>query len=73
MRRPRPLHTVQQLLEGTEIGRRDGDLRLTTAAAEENLREAGIPARRREGARDAEAAAVILREFLSSRPEALDR
>jgi putative Holliday junction resolvase len=42
---------------------------LTTVAAEENLRDAGIPARRREGARDAEAAAVLLRDFLASRAE----
>jgi putative holliday junction resolvase len=46
---------------------------LTTVAAEENLREAGLPARRREGARDAEAAAVLLRDYLSSRPEAQGR
>ena len=38
---------------------------LTTVAAEENLREAGLSARRREGARDAEAAAVLLRDYLS--------
>ena len=46
---------------------------LTTVAAEQNLRDAGIPNRRREGARDAEAAAVLLRDYLSSRPEPLDR
>ncbi len=46
---------------------------LTTVAAEENLREAGVPARRREGARDAEAAAVILRDYLASRTEIRDR
>lgn len=46
---------------------------LTTVAAEENLRDAGIPARRREGARDAEAAAVLLRDYLASRPEAPGR
>ncbi len=46
---------------------------LTTVAAEQNLREAGIPARRREGARDAEAAAVLLRDYLTSRAEAPGR
>jgi putative Holliday junction resolvase len=39
---------------------------LTTVAAEHNLLEAGVPTRRREGARDAEAAAVLLRDYLSA-------
>ena len=40
---------------------------LTTAAAERNLIDAGIGARRRGAARDAEAAAVLLRDYLFER------
>ena len=40
---------------------------LTTAAAERNLIDAGIGARRRGVARDAEAAAVLLRDYLFER------
>jgi len=41
---------------------------LTTHAAERNLLDAGLPAPRRAAARDAEAAAVLLRDYLSERP-----
>lgn len=46
---------------------------LTTVAAEQNLVDAGVSAGRREGARDAEAAAVILRDYLASRAEPAGR
>ena len=39
---------------------------LTSADAERDLREAGFPRSRRDAARDAEAAAVILRDWLSA-------
>lgn len=41
------------------------DEALTTDAAERSLREAGLGSARRIGARDAEAAAVLLRDYLS--------
>lgn len=41
---------------------------LTSLAAEGTLREAGLPRGRRAAALDAEAAAELLRDFLSSRP-----
>lgn len=41
---------------------------LTSASAEGSLRDAGLGARRRAAARDAEAAAEILRDWLGSRP-----
>lgn len=40
---------------------------LTSAAADEALAEAGVPLGDRTGARDAEAAAALLRDWLSSR------
>ncbi len=40
---------------------------LTTVEAESSLREAGLSAEKRKGARDAEAAAVILRDHLAGR------
>lgn len=43
---------------------------LTTVAAERNLIDAGLGARRREAARDAEAAAVLLRDYFFERDEA---
>jgi putative holliday junction resolvase len=43
---------------------------LTTAAAERNLIDAGLGARRREAARDAEAAAVLLRDYFFERDDA---
>jgi len=43
---------------------------LTTAAAERNLIDAGLGARRREAALDAEAAAVLLRDYFFERDEA---
>jgi len=42
---------------------------LTSHAAERNLLEAGLGARRREAARDAEAAAVLLRDYFFERHE----
>jgi len=39
---------------------------LTTMAAEQNLIDAGVGPRRRAAARDAEAAAVLLRDYLSA-------
>jgi putative holliday junction resolvase len=42
---------------------------LTSVAADAALDEAGVSARGRAGLRDAEAAAVLLRDWLSSRPE----
>ncbi len=41
---------------------------LTSVAADAALDDAGVPSRSRAGLRDAEAAAVILRDWLSSRP-----
>lgn len=41
---------------------------LTSAEAERDLRDAGFDRGRREAARDAEAAAVLLRDWLASRP-----
>jgi putative holliday junction resolvase len=38
---------------------------LTSADAERDLRDAGLPRERRDAARDAEAAAVLLRDWLS--------
>jgi putative Holliday junction resolvase len=43
---------------------------LTTAAAERALVDAGLGARRRKAARDAEAAAVLLRDYFFERDEA---
>ena len=43
---------------------------LTTAAAERSLIDAGVDARRRGAARDAEAAALLLRDYLFERDEA---
>jgi len=43
------------------------DERLTSFEAEERLRAAGVPARRRRGHVDRVAAAVILEDYLSSR------
>jgi putative pre-16S rRNA nuclease len=43
---------------------------LTTAAAERNLIDAGLGGRRREAALDAEAAAVLLRDYFFERDEA---
>jgi putative Holliday junction resolvase len=43
---------------------------LTTAAAERGLLDAGLGARRRKSARDAEAAAVLLRDYFFERDEA---
>jgi putative Holliday junction resolvase len=43
---------------------------LTTASAESTLIDAGLGARRRRAARDAEAAAVLLRDYLFERDEA---
>ncbi len=43
------------------------DERLTSRAAEGNLADAGVRAGRRDALRDAEAAAVLLRDFLSDR------
>ncbi|MFI5119880.1 MAG: Holliday junction resolvase RuvX [Thermoanaerobaculia bacterium] len=43
---------------------------LTTDAAERVLVEAGVDARRRRSARDAEAAAVLLRDYFFARDEA---
>ncbi len=43
---------------------------LTTAAAERALMDAGLNARRRKTARDAEAAAVLLRDYIFERDEA---
>jgi putative Holliday junction resolvase len=40
---------------------------LTTVEAEATLREAGIPADRRARGRDAEAAAILLRDYLDAR------
>jgi putative Holliday junction resolvase len=40
---------------------------LTSVAADAALDDAGVPARRRAGARDAEAAAVLLRDWLAAR------
>ena len=40
---------------------------LTSVAADAALDDAGVPARGRAGARDAEAAAVLLRDWLASR------
>jgi putative Holliday junction resolvase len=42
---------------------------LTTAAAERNLIDAGLGARRRKGARDAESAAVLLRDYFFDRED----
>lgn len=42
---------------------------LTTAAAERNLIDAGLGARRRKEARDAESAAVLLRDYFFEREE----
>ncbi|MEO6324357.1 MAG: Holliday junction resolvase RuvX [Thermoanaerobaculia bacterium] len=42
---------------------------LTTVAAERNLMDAGLGARRRAIARDAESAAVLLRDYISERQE----
>jgi putative Holliday junction resolvase len=41
---------------------------LTSVAADAALDEAGVPARGRAGMRDAEAAAVLLRDWLAARP-----
>ncbi len=46
---------------------------LTSVAAEEGLRDAGVPSSRRAAARDAEAAAVILRDYLAARPSRAPR
>ena len=43
---------------------------LTSAAAERSLLDAGMDARRRGAARDAEAAALLLRDYLFERDEA---
>lgn len=43
---------------------------LTTAAAERNLIDSGLDRRRRGGARDAEAAALLLRDWFFERDEA---
>ncbi len=43
------------------------DERLTTVEAEQLLREAGVPARRRRARLDAAAASVILRDYLAAR------
>lgn len=43
---------------------------LTTSAAERTLIDAGLGPRRREAARDAEAAAVLLRDYFFERDEA---
>lgn len=54
-----------------EVSRLPVDLHdegLTSVAAEENLLEAGLSAERRDEARDAEAAAVLLRDFLADLP-----
>jgi len=40
---------------------------LTSLAADETLERAGVPAARRAAARDAEAAAVLLRDYLAAR------
>jgi putative Holliday junction resolvase len=42
---------------------------LTSVAADAALHEAGVPARARAGARDAEAAAILLRDWLAARPD----
>lgn len=58
---------------GRRLGEESGlpvhfqDEALTTVEAESSLRETGLSAEKRKGARDAEAAAVILRDHLAAR------